>query len=147
MRGSAEERPRVLVVDDEQAVLESVAAVLEDCAYVECTTSPLDALRKLEARDSSFHVVCADYRMPVMNGVVLLQRVAERPEYISCLLVTGAEEYFREDKKSGYYVLLKPFSPDRLVALVSQLARVAQMKRAVGALVLAQTGRHRAVKQ
>jgi len=146
MRGNGEDRPRVLVVDDEQSVLDSVAAVLDDCADVECTTSPLDALRRLEARGAAFHVVCADYRMPNMNGVHLLQRVAERPEYISCLLVTGAEEYFRDDKKSGYYVLLKPFSPERLVALVLQLARVAQMKRSVGALVLAQTGRHRAVK-
>jgi len=146
MSGSGDDRARVLVVDDERSVLDSIEAVLDEHANVRTTTHPMEALRLLEAGDRSFHVVCADYRMPMMNGVTLLQRVAQRPEYISCLLITGAEEYFRSDNKSGHYVLLKPFSPDRLVALVLQLARVAQMKRTVGELVGAQSGRHRTAK-
>ncbi len=145
MRGRSDERPSVLVVDDERAVLDSIEVVLDEHVNVQTTTLPLEALRWLDAgRD--YHVVCADYRMPTMNGLQLLQRVSQRPEYVGCLLITGAEEYFQNDQRQGHYMLLKPFSPDRLVALVLQLARVAHMKRAVGDLVGAQTGRIRAMK-
>jgi DNA-binding NtrC family response regulator len=138
------ERPNVLVVDDERAVLDSIEAVLDDHTTVRTTTSPIEALRLLDS--ARYDVICADYRMPILNGIQLLQRVGERREFVSCLLITGAEEYFRKDERSSFYMLLKPFSPDRLVALVLQLARVAQMKRSVNDLVGAQTGRYRVVK-
>ncbi|MGZ3420207.1 MAG: response regulator [Polyangiales bacterium] len=134
MRQKADERPRVLVVDDDRRVLASIEAVLDEHVSVHCTSQPTEALRLLDSDSSGFHVVCADYCMPRMNGVELLERVAQRPAYVSCLLITGADEYFAKHDRSGYYVLLKPFSPDRLVALVLQLARVAHMKRTVGDL-------------
>jgi DNA-binding NtrC family response regulator len=129
-----QERPRVLVVDDDRRVLASIEAVLDEHAAVQCTSQPSEALRMIESDSAGFHVVCADYCMPRMTGVELLERVAQKPTYVSCLLITGAEEYFTKHDRSGYYVLLKPFSPDRLVALVLQLARVAHMKRTVGDL-------------
>jgi DNA-binding NtrC family response regulator len=126
---AAEQRFAVLVVDDEQTVLDTMEAVLSEHVTVSATSSPTEALRLLDTR--SFHVVCADYRMPGVDGVEVLRRTSARTEYTSCLLVTGAEEYFRRQEKGGYYVLLKPFAPDRLVSIVMQLGRVAQMKRTV----------------
>ena len=41
------------------------------------------------------------------------------------------------EAEGRYYVLLKPFDPARLLALVLQLARVADMKRAVSRLTTA----------
>jgi len=50
-------------------------------------------------------------------------------------------EIFHTEERGGHYVLLKPFSPERLLALVQQLARVAQMKHTVSTLSDAQSGR------
>jgi DNA-binding NtrC family response regulator len=126
------QRFSVLVVDDDRALLDGVDAILSDHFDVVTSTAPMDALRLFDARN--FHVVCADYKMPLMNGLEFLHRVSARPVFMSCLLITGGDEYFQKQDKSGFYVLLKPFSPERLVALVQQLARVADMKRTVNTL-------------
>lgn len=138
----AEQQFEVLAVDDDRSLVALVHATLSDDFEVTTTTSPVEALRLIDTRD--FHVVCADYRMPTVNGLEILQRAALRPMFTSCLLITGADEYFHTEEKGGHYVLLKPFSPDRLLALVQQLARVAQMKRTVSTLNDAQSGRSRA---
>jgi DNA-binding NtrC family response regulator len=133
-------RIRVLVVDDDQAMLTTLEAILSADFDVVMARSGRDALRLLDAK--SFHVVCTDYQMPAMNGLELLNQVSTREEYISCLLVTGDDEYFKRESAGGFYVLLKPFSAERLIAIVKQLANVAQMKRAVNDMLMSQTGRH-----
>lgn len=125
-------RYRVLVVDDDPSVLESMLAVLCDDVDVATAPSGERALELLEA--SSFHVVCSDYLMPDMNGSELLKRVTALPTPTGCLMITGAEEYFRTKKESRYYVLLKPLDPDRLLGMVLHLARLTEMKRSVGRL-------------
>jgi DNA-binding NtrC family response regulator len=53
---------RVLLVDDDVRLLESMEAVLADQFGVRCCTSGREALRVLDLEP--FHVVCADWRMP-----------------------------------------------------------------------------------
>jgi DNA-binding NtrC family response regulator len=122
-------RHRVLAVDDDPAILEVIEAVLSDDLDVTTCASGARAVRLLESR--SFHVVCSDYRMPGMNGVELLDHVAQLPSHTACLLLTGADEYIRSSERSPFYVILKPFEGARLLRLVLQLARIADMKRSV----------------
>ncbi|WP_438023323.1 response regulator [Sorangium sp. So ce233] len=118
-----------LVVDDDEGALSSIAAVLSaDVDVVECTSAE-QALKLIETKE--FHLVCADLMMPGMKGDELLRRVASMPVYTSCLLITGAEEYARSKESSQHHVMLKPFNPDRLTAIVVQLARLAEMRRSV----------------
>jgi DNA-binding NtrC family response regulator len=126
---TSEQRFEVLAVDDDVSLVALIRTVLSDDFDVTTTTSPREALRLIDTHD--FHVVCADYRMPGISGLEVLQRAASRPVFTSGLLITGAEEYFHTEEKGAHYVLLKPFEPERLLALVQQLAHVAQMKRAV----------------
>lgn len=130
--GDAEKRYRVLLVDDDPRVLDTLQAVLGDDADVVTCTSAERALSLLES--GSFHVVSTDFKMPQMNGVELLQKVAALPFPVGCLLVTGADEYIRTRGPSPYYVLLKPVDPTRLISMVMQLARITEMKRSVGSL-------------
>jgi DNA-binding NtrC family response regulator len=120
-------RYRVLLVEDDLGVLESTAAILSDDANIVAVTSAEGALRVLASE--RFDVVCTDYKMAGMNGVELLQRVSELPYAVGCLLITGNDEYLRSDSGSPYYVLVKPYEPDKLIRLVAQLARIARMKR------------------
>ncbi|WP_104986507.1 response regulator [Sorangium cellulosum] len=127
-----QERLRVLVVDDEQRMLDSIAAILEDDVEVVTSRSAARALQMLET--DQFHVVCSDFKMPGMNGEELLRRVNDLPSYTSCLLITGADEYIRSSEGGRHYVILKPFEPARITRLVLELARLAHTKRAVHAL-------------
>ncbi|WP_437570260.1 response regulator [Sorangium sp. So ce542] len=129
---NAQERLRVLVVDDEQRMLDSIAAILADDVDVTTCVSAQRALELLHT--GQFHVVCSDYKMPGMNGEELLKRVAALPLYTSCLLITGAEEYIRSSEGGRHYVILKPFDPARTTRIVLELARLASTRRSVDAL-------------
>lgn len=135
----AQERLRVLVVDDEQRMLDSIAAILSDDVDVTTCRSAHRALEMLQT--GQFHVVCSDYKMPGMNGEDLLTRVAELPVYTSCLLITGAEEYIRSSEPGRHYVILKPFEPARITRIVLELARLAHTRRSVGSHAISPAGR------
>jgi DNA-binding NtrC family response regulator len=122
-------RFRVLVVDDERTVLEGIGAVLEEAVDVVCCTSAAEALKAVETQH--FDVVCSDYKMPGKSGLDLLNEISASSRNTGYLLLTGAEDYVRRRGSSGYYVMLKPFDPERLIALVLQLARLAAMKSSV----------------
>jgi DNA-binding NtrC family response regulator len=128
-RAAGSERYRVLVVDDEPLVLLSLQSVLSNDADLMTCESAERALELL--KDNAFHVVVSDLVLPGMNGNELFRIVRDIPEYTSCLLITGSDRYEQPRDKERHYVLLKPFDPERLVTLVIQLGRVAQMKRAV----------------
>jgi DNA-binding NtrC family response regulator len=88
---------------------------------VECKSSE-QALAQLTAETS---VVCTDFSMPKMNGLALANEISKRQPHVSCLLVTGTTEDFG----GKYYVLRKPFDPQRLLGIVLQLARISDQKR------------------
>jgi DNA-binding response OmpR family regulator len=129
---------RVLLVDDDIRLLESMAAVLSDQFTVRCATSALHALRLMERE--TFHVVCADWQMPGMDGVeffqeVALKNLAQRPCFI--LVTAHASELLDRvpyDDRKMLGMLRKPFSPEQLIERVNQFAGVAHMKRSSAAL-------------
>ncbi len=83
-------RARVLVVDDEVLVAESLRRVLSDEFAVSAITTPQEALDRLAGGDS-FDVILCDVMMPVMNGIELRERVqAFAPEQAARIVfITG----------------------------------------------------------
>lgn len=67
-------RARVLVVDDEPLVAESLRRVLSDEFAVETTADPEQALSRVSSGES-FDVLLVDVMMPGMNGVELRERI------------------------------------------------------------------------
>jgi two-component system, response regulator FlrC len=124
-----EKKYSVLIVDDDPNVLTSVESVLSDEVSVVAASSAERALDLLKAR--SFHVVISDFAMPGMDGNTLLTQIARMPEYVSCLLITGSDRYQPLTGGARHYVLFKPFDPERLLSMVRELGRVAEMKRSV----------------
>jgi DNA-binding NtrC family response regulator len=86
---SAEERPTVMVVDDEEMVVSSLRFFLElETAYkVAGFTSPSEALRYLAEHDVD--VVVSDYLMPEMDGLRFLGRVRETRPEVPRIILTG----------------------------------------------------------
>jgi DNA-binding NtrC family response regulator len=133
LAANADDRSRVLLVDDDLAFLSTTEAILAEHIEVVSCTSGEQALRMLPSRQ--FHLVCSDFKMSGINGADFLDRVAALPYFVSTLLMTGSDQYIRGSRTSSqHYVILKPFEPTRLIGLVLQLARLARMKRSVRSL-------------
>ena len=131
-RASEEKKYSVLVVDDDANVRTSIERLLSDDVDVMTAASAERALELL--RERAFHVVISDFAMPGMDGNTLLARITKRPEYVSCLLITGSDRYQPLVGEQRHYVLFKPFDPERLLSMVRELGRVAEMKRSVKAM-------------
>jgi CheY-like chemotaxis protein len=129
---------RVLLVDDDARLLESMEAVLSDQFGVRCCASGREALRLLD--QEAFHVVCADWQMPGMDGVEFFHAVARRElKLLPCFVLITAharellDQVPYEDRKL-LGMLRRPFSPDQLIERVNQFAGVAHLKRSNAAL-------------
>jgi CheY-like chemotaxis protein len=80
-------RPRVLIVDDEPAILRVLTRELGDSAEVTTAGSVTEALALVEAQ--VFDVVVADLRMPDRWGDELLAHLAARAPQTRRLLLTA----------------------------------------------------------
>ena len=99
---------RVLYVDDEPALLDITRRFLEETGLfsVDCVLSGSEALGRIAA--GQYDAVVADYQMPGMNGIALLQKVRETDTALPFILFTGRgrEEVVIESINSGadFYV-------------------------------------------
>lgn len=84
--GENRKRVKVMVVDDELHVLDSLSRVIDDELYeVVMAASGEEALSLLER--SPVEIIVADYRMPGMNGVQLLKETLKRwPDTVRIIL-------------------------------------------------------------
>ncbi|MGH0030386.1 MAG: sigma-54-dependent transcriptional regulator [Myxococcota bacterium] len=113
-------KPRILVVDDEPQAVDLVALALRRLAEVERAGSGDEAWEK--ARSGHFDLVISDHRMPGMDGLELLGRIAARGIRIGRVLLTAYSEIpetitaINEGRIHAY--LNKPCSPDEVRATV-----------------------------
>lgn len=80
------EEIKILCVDDEQNVLNSLVRLFIDCDYnILTATSGKEGLDILEKEN--VHVIISDYRMPVMDGAEFLKKVCKRwPQSVRLVL-------------------------------------------------------------
>ena len=81
-------RPRVLIVDDDPAILQGIKLRLHGSYDVEVAQGGPQALKKL-AEDSGFSVIVCDFRMPGMDGVEFLSRVRDEFPRLVRVMLTG----------------------------------------------------------
>jgi putative two-component system response regulator len=115
----------VLVVDDDEFVLDSVAALLKGRGYhVTASSSATEAFAKF--REIKTNVVVTDIRMPEVTGVELLDKIhALNPDIPVILMTAYAELDVAVDalKKGAFDFLTKPFEMDYLYHAVEKAVR------------------------
>src|SRR5207245_10326224 len=82
------EPAKILVVDDEAAILRLLKEALTQWGYqVTGATSAAEALRA--RRGDMFDAVITDIRMPDMNGLQLLKEIKRHDESAAAVVLTG----------------------------------------------------------
>jgi two-component system response regulator RegX3 len=116
--------PRVLLVEDERAIRDAVAAYLEREGY--WVTAVGDGQAALDAASRKrFELVVLDLNLPKVSGEEVCRRIRDASDVpIIMLTAKGAEE----ERVHGLEIgaddyLVKPFSPRELVARVRALLR------------------------
>lgn len=114
------ETKKILVIDDEQVVLDSVARVLpEDEFDVEITTSSRQGLELGISQD--YDLVIADIRMPEIGGMRILRDIKRSKPQAVVVILTGyatVESAVQAMKLGAAHYLEKPFTPDSLLETV-----------------------------
>jgi len=115
-------RPRVLVVDDEPEITESVSDLLEPDYEVLTAHSADEALGMLDANGVA--VILTDQRMPNGTGAELLARSLDVAPETTRILFTGYSDISAviEAVNEGhvYRYVAKPWHPEELRAIVRQ---------------------------
>src|SRR5437667_10564557 len=119
---------RVYVVDDDEAVRDSLSALLESKAFA--VRSFASALEFLEAAPSlPAGCLIVDIRMPEMDGLELQQRLVERGLDFPLIVITGHGEVplaVRAMKAGAVDFIEKPFTLEAILdSLEVALARLA----------------------
>lgn len=127
-----ENRPRILICDDEHLMTESIRAVLDTGDYqVQTTNSSRHALTLIHAESPD--LVILDVMMPEMNGFELLDAVDRDQCDSAFIIVTGEasiDSAIKAIRHGASDYLRKPFEPDELIIRVENVLKQRQMKQA-----------------
>ena len=115
--------PRILVVDDEEAILETMTFTFADSYEVLTSSDAHKALELLDENDP-VAVVITDQRMPDMTGVEFLTEVVERHPQTVRIILTGfadMEATIQAINDGHVYAYVnKPWEPDQLKQVVKR---------------------------
>lgn len=121
-------KPRVILVDDEQAITANLSPFLERAGFeVAVAEDGVSALAQIATFRPDLIVL--DVLMPQMNGREVLRRLREAGNWTPVILLTqvgGATERAMAIEEGADDYLNKPFDPYELVARIRAVLRRAQ---------------------
>jgi DNA-binding NtrC family response regulator len=116
---------RILVIDDEDIVRLSCSRTLVPEGYeLKMAKNGQEGIKMLE--EESFDLVLTDLKMPNMDGIEVLGTIKEKWPKTDVVIVTGyqtVETAVKAIKLGAFDYIEKPFTPDTLIATVSNVFR------------------------
>jgi len=119
---SPEERPRVLVVDDEKFIREILAEFLGMEGYL-VRTAEDGSSALAELGRSHYDLVISDLKMPKMGGMELLEAMSKVAPNALTVIMTGfgtVETAIDAMKRGAYDYILKPFKVEEVTMIVQR---------------------------
>lgn len=114
---------KVLIVDDEKTLRDSLKIVLEEEGYETDTSGDgLEALDKIQQED--FDIVITDIKMPNLDGMELLEKASQiRPDTFFIIMTAYASVKTAIDaiRHGAYDYLIKPIEFDDLILRLKRL--------------------------
>ncbi len=113
-------KPKILIVDDEAGIRESLASILRDENYeVAAVGSAEEALEQIPVAD--FEVILLDVWLPGMDGMEALGRIQAVPRAPAVIIISGhgnIETAVRATKLGAFDFIEKPLSLEKVIVLV-----------------------------
>lgn len=122
-----QQQPRILVVDDEQAIADTLTVILHHAGYD--ATACYDAGRALEVCTASApDLLISDVIMPGLTGIDLAILIQQRCPSTAILLISGlgiSFDLMDEARRQGHHfdILEKPIHPADLLREVAAALR------------------------
>jgi EAL domain-containing protein (putative c-di-GMP-specific phosphodiesterase class I)/CheY-like chemotaxis protein len=123
---------RVLVIDDEPAVLKAIGMVLQRRGFsVDTMSSAKQALSQIPQQ--RYHAILSDIIMPEMTGVEFLRELRRHDLDVPVILMTAGptlDSAIDAIEYGAQQYLLKPVEPDALVKAVGRAVALGELARA-----------------
>src|SRR5438477_12025284 len=140
---------RVLVVDDEPGIRQSLSGVLEDEGYVvNAVESGESCLDELSRR--SYELILLDIWLPVMDGMETLTRIQEipLPDRPSVVMISGhgnIETAVKATKLGAFDFLEKPLSIEKVTVVCANAVKQRRLQIEIGLLRESSQSRYRII--
>ncbi len=120
---------RVMVIDNEEGLCRMMEAVLIDNGYkVKAYLRSFEAVEEFAA--GQWDLVISDIKMPVMDGLEVLQKLKAKDPSIPVIMVTAyatVEMSIQALRRGAYDMLTKPFEPEELLYRVKNALKHTQL--------------------
>lgn len=117
------ESGRILIVDDEEIMRESLTDWLKEDGYEVVAVE--DGFKALDAvRQGKWNVMLLDLKMPQMDGLEVLRRVKSLGLDLPIIIVTAyatVDTAVAAIKEGAYDYIVKPFHPDELGLIIKKI--------------------------
>lgn len=113
--------PRVLVVEDDHSLRESICSTLEEDGYhVAEASNGWDGLLRFGqmARESRIDVLMLDLHMPRMSGIEVMTVLQAFGFDVPIVVISGDKPPRNAEHDSGFLYLRKPIDRDKLLATI-----------------------------
>lgn len=128
-------RPALLLIDDEERILRSLAMLFRGQYDLHMTVDPREALSLVDRH--RFHVVVSDQRMPQVRGADLLRLVRQKSPNSMRILLTGYSELdavvASVNEGEIFRFIQKPWDAHEVRETVQQAADISMALYAAGA--------------
>lgn len=121
----ADNKPKILVVDDMKSMRRTLAGLMEDKGYD--VTGVEDGYQAIEAaKRTAFDLIFMDIKMPGINGVQTFREIKKITPKSVVVMMTGfaVEDLVKEALEEGAFsVVYKPFDTERVISLVEAVLK------------------------
>jgi DNA-binding NtrC family response regulator len=115
-------KPRILVVDDEPVVRESLRDWFANGGFpVDMAADAREALQKLQ--EYSWDILLTDVKMPGMDGLELQQKVKQIAPDLTVIIMTAfasVDSAMQAIKEGAYDYVIKPLDPEDLEQIINR---------------------------
>jgi CheY-like chemotaxis protein len=124
---SPEERQKILIVDDDEALAEVLSRRLQQQGF-DAATVDSGAAGLAKAREEHPALIVLDLRLPDADGFSICEQLADSPATcdIPVIILSGLErpDILRRCRAVGcHYFVRKPYDPNALLILIRQAIR------------------------
>jgi DNA-binding NtrC family response regulator len=128
------ERPRILIVDDDESIRKVLAAILEENGYeVETAENGETAIKKTKTQ--FYNLALFDIRLPDYEGTVLITKVKDTIPKMRKIIITGfpsLQSAIDALNKGADAYIVKPFDMDKVLQTIKEQLKKQQEEKKYG---------------